>query len=141
MSVGPTEVIILVFILIVLFGAKKLPDAARSVGRSMRIFKSEVKEMQHDDEEAERNYRASQPQALEQGQAYNPQAGYTQPQQPAGFNPQQGYTPQQPQQGYPPQQPQQGLAPSAGYDPQNGYPQQPPRPQGGYPHTDPMQQG
>jgi sec-independent protein translocase protein TatA len=30
----------------VLFGAKKLPDAARSLGKSMRIFKSEMREMQ-----------------------------------------------------------------------------------------------
>ena len=34
--------IILLLIVIVLFGAKKLPDAARSVGRSIRIFKSEM---------------------------------------------------------------------------------------------------
>ncbi|EUA39932.1 mttA/Hcf106 family protein [Mycobacterium avium subsp. avium 2285 (R)] len=31
---------------ILLFGAKKLPDAARSLGKSMRIFKSELREMQ-----------------------------------------------------------------------------------------------
>ena len=34
---------------VVLFGYKKLPDATRSLGRSMRIFKSEVKGL-HDDE-------------------------------------------------------------------------------------------
>jgi sec-independent protein translocase protein TatA len=34
---------------ILLFGAKKLPDAARSLGKSMRIFKSELREMQTDD--------------------------------------------------------------------------------------------
>ncbi len=38
--------------LVLLFGAKRLPDAARSLGRSMRIFKSEVKEMGNDDEQA-----------------------------------------------------------------------------------------
>ncbi|MTA84810.1 MAG: twin-arginine translocase TatA/TatE family subunit, partial [Actinobacteria bacterium] len=31
---------------LVLFGAKRLPDSARSLGRSMRIFKSEVKAME-----------------------------------------------------------------------------------------------
>ena len=31
---------------VLLFGAKKLPDAARSLGKSMRIFKSEMREMQ-----------------------------------------------------------------------------------------------
>lgn len=34
--------IILILLVIVLFGSKKLPDAARSVGRSIRIFKSEM---------------------------------------------------------------------------------------------------
>jgi TatA/E family protein of Tat protein translocase len=34
---------------LVLFGAKRLPDSARSLGRSMRIFKSEMKEMKSDD--------------------------------------------------------------------------------------------
>ena len=34
---------------ILLFGAKKLPDAARGVGRSLRILKSEVAAMQDDD--------------------------------------------------------------------------------------------
>jgi len=33
-------------VVILLFGAKKLPDAARSLGKSMRIFKSELREMQ-----------------------------------------------------------------------------------------------
>jgi sec-independent protein translocase protein TatA len=33
---------------ILLFGAKKLPDAARGVGRSLRILKSEVAAMEHD---------------------------------------------------------------------------------------------
>jgi sec-independent protein translocase protein TatA len=34
--------IILILLVIVLFGAKRLPDAARSVGRSIRIFKAEM---------------------------------------------------------------------------------------------------
>jgi sec-independent protein translocase protein TatA len=34
--------LILLLIVIVLFGAKRLPDAARSLGRSIRIFKSEM---------------------------------------------------------------------------------------------------
>lgn len=53
MSLGPWEIAIIVLLIIVLFGAKKLPDAARSIGRSMRIFKSEVKEMNKDDETPE----------------------------------------------------------------------------------------
>jgi len=32
-------------VVVILFGAKRLPDSARSLGRSLRIFKSEVKEL------------------------------------------------------------------------------------------------
>jgi sec-independent protein translocase protein TatA len=39
---------VLVFVA-VFFGAKRMPDAARNLGRSMRIFKSELKEMKSDD--------------------------------------------------------------------------------------------
>ena len=45
-------IILAVFIL--LFGAKKLPDAARGVGRSLRILKSEVSAMHEDDEKAKK---------------------------------------------------------------------------------------
>jgi sec-independent protein translocase protein TatA len=43
---GPWHWAILIVVVIVLFGAKRLPDAARSLGKSLRIFKSEVREMQ-----------------------------------------------------------------------------------------------
>ncbi|MDO5098213.1 MAG: Sec-independent protein translocase subunit TatA [Corynebacterium sp.] len=67
MSVGPLEIGILIVVLILLFGAKKLPDAARSLGRSMRIFKSEVKEMSNDDKrfEEQRALEAQQAQAVQ----------------------------------------------------------------------------
>ena len=42
----PWHWVIVIAVFVVLFGAKKLPDAARSLGKSMRIFKSEIKEMQ-----------------------------------------------------------------------------------------------
>jgi sec-independent protein translocase protein TatA len=43
------HIVILVLVIALLFGAKRLPDAARGLGRSLRIFKSEVKQMQDDD--------------------------------------------------------------------------------------------
>jgi sec-independent protein translocase protein TatA len=46
------HIIILLVLLVVLFGFKRLPDAARSIGRSMRIFKSEVQEMKTDGKSA-----------------------------------------------------------------------------------------
>lgn len=47
---GPPELILILLVLVLLFGAKKLPDISRSLGRSMRIFKSEVKQMKEDDD-------------------------------------------------------------------------------------------
>ena len=45
----PSHILILLIVVLVLFGAKRLPDSARSLGRSMRIFKSEMKEMSVDE--------------------------------------------------------------------------------------------
>jgi len=47
---SPWKVLIVAVVLIVLFGSKKLPDAARSLGKSMRILKSEVEDMRGDHE-------------------------------------------------------------------------------------------
>ena len=46
--IKPWHLLILVAVIVILFGFKRLPDAARSLGRSMRIFKSEVEEMKND---------------------------------------------------------------------------------------------
>lgn len=77
-NLGPTELIIIAVVLIVLFGSKKLPDAARSLGRSMRIFKSEVKEMQNDGQQPAIEQQPIQPQPIQQPQQQpyqNPQQG------------------------------------------------------------------
>lgn len=47
-DLGVPELLIIAFIVILLFGTKKLPDAARSVGRSLRIFKAETKGLRDD---------------------------------------------------------------------------------------------
>jgi TatA/E family protein of Tat protein translocase len=46
----PSHILLLLIVVVVLFGAKRLPDSARSLGRSMRIFKSELKEMKSDED-------------------------------------------------------------------------------------------
>lgn len=93
-ALKPWHIAVLVVVLILLFGAKRLPDAARSLGRSLRIIKAETKSLHDDDRDLAEKADA--------------QAGY----QPlAGQQPQQGYAPQQPpQQQYAPQ-PQQPVAP------------------------------
>ena len=45
----PWHILVLIIIAVVLFGSKRLPDSARSLGRSLRIFKSEMKELNKDD--------------------------------------------------------------------------------------------
>ena len=49
---SPWKVLIVAVVLIVLFGSKKLPDAARSLGKSMRILKTEVTDLHHEDTRA-----------------------------------------------------------------------------------------
>lgn len=46
---NPWAIIILVLLVVLLFGAGKLPGLARNVGKSMRIFKSEVEELRGDE--------------------------------------------------------------------------------------------
>lgn len=45
---GAPEIILILVVVILLFGAKKLPDMARSLGKSARILKSEAKAMKED---------------------------------------------------------------------------------------------
>ena len=49
-ALKPWHIAVLVVVLILLFGAKRLPDAARSLGRSMRIIKAETKGLVDDDD-------------------------------------------------------------------------------------------
>lgn len=98
-NLGTWEIIAILVVVVLLFGAKKLPDAARSLGRSMRIFKSEVKEMKNDDEQ----------QALQQAPQAQPTAydQYAQPQVQAQPQDQPQQAPKAPQAQDYPQQPQQ----------------------------------
>lgn len=44
----PIHLLIVLIVLVLLFGAKRLPDMAKSVGQSMKIFKNEVKDLRED---------------------------------------------------------------------------------------------
>ncbi len=48
-QIGPTEIIIILAVVILLFGGKKLPELARGSGRALRIFKAETKGLMDDD--------------------------------------------------------------------------------------------
>ncbi|MEU8228734.1 Sec-independent protein translocase subunit TatA [Actinoplanes sp. NPDC048967] len=104
-ALKPWHIAIFVVVLVLLFGAKRLPDAARSLGRSLRIIKAETKGLVDDNdnvaEKAEPQYSRQplQPDAIHQpgqpGYQQAPPPGYQQP----------GYQQQPNGQQYPPQQP------------------------------------
>ncbi|WP_265446506.1 Sec-independent protein translocase subunit TatA [Flexivirga meconopsidis] len=147
-ALEPWHLLILVLIVVILFGWKKLPDAARSLGRSARILKSEISDNDEGKSQASGQTvpgqtspqqggvpgEAQVPGAQGYPQQQGQQPGYQQPAQPGyqqnqpGYQPQPGqpgYQPQAPQPGQPGYQPQQaGQQAPAGYPQQNGYPQQ-----------------
>lgn len=49
LGLGPTELLIIVGVIVLLFGAKKLPELARGSGQALRIFKAETKALNEDD--------------------------------------------------------------------------------------------
>lgn len=51
-ALQPWHIIVLVLVVVLLFGAKRLPDAARSIGKSMKIFKAETKDLTGDNKAA-----------------------------------------------------------------------------------------
>jgi len=53
-SLKPWHLLVLAVVFLILFGSKRLPDYARSLGRYLRIFKSEVQEMNKDDAKEEK---------------------------------------------------------------------------------------
>lgn len=61
-GIGAPEILIVVGVIVLLFGGRKLPELARGSGRALRIFKSEVKGLKDDDED-------TKPDALETTEA------------------------------------------------------------------------
>ncbi|HVH95263.1 MAG: Sec-independent protein translocase subunit TatA [Nocardioidaceae bacterium] len=50
-GIGPPEIILIILVIVLLFGAKKLPELARGSGRALRIFKAETKGLMDDDDD------------------------------------------------------------------------------------------
>jgi sec-independent protein translocase protein TatA len=86
---GGWELIVIIGVLILLFGAKRLPEMARSIGQSARVFKGEMKGMKDDDKSASTPptpQPPASPQALPPAQADTPQqppASTARPEQPS----------------------------------------------------------
>jgi sec-independent protein translocase protein TatA len=51
-NLGPWEILIIAVVIVLLFGARKMPAMARSLGQSMRILKAETKGMRQDEEQS-----------------------------------------------------------------------------------------
>ncbi|HWS32852.1 MAG TPA: Sec-independent protein translocase subunit TatA [Actinoplanes sp.] len=108
----PWHIIVLVVVLVLLFGAKRLPDAARSLGRSLRIIKAETKGLVDDDNKDNLADKADAqfghgPLHGEVQQPYQQQPGYQQ------APPQPGFQQATPQPGYQQPAPQGYQAPQA----------------------------
>jgi sec-independent protein translocase protein TatA len=90
-NLGGWEFVILIGVLVLLFGAKRLPDMARSIGQSARVFKGEMKGMKNDEPKAEEPPAAPAP-------AANPPAAAAPPAQlpPAAAQPAPPVQPAQP---------------------------------------------
>ncbi|HEX2894402.1 MAG TPA: Sec-independent protein translocase subunit TatA [Marmoricola sp.] len=50
-QIGAPEIILILAVVVLLFGAKKLPELARGSGRALRIFKAETKGLIDDDDD------------------------------------------------------------------------------------------
>lgn len=75
-----THLLIIALLFVLLFGAKRLPDAARGLGRSLRIFKSEVGQMQSESQTPAAQAPAPAPAAPQQLPAAQPQPQVVDPQ-------------------------------------------------------------
>ena len=64
MNIGPTEILLILLVLVLLFGAKKLPELARGSGRALRIFKAETKGLM-DDESDDDKYKTPEQKQIE----------------------------------------------------------------------------
>lgn len=58
-NLGPTELLLILLVLVLLFGARKLPDLARGTGRALRIFKAETKGLVDDDDDEDDDRRSA----------------------------------------------------------------------------------
>jgi len=60
-ALKPVHFLILIVIVLLLFGAKRLPDLAKSVGQSLKIFKNEIKDLTEDSTAKSTEAPAAQP--------------------------------------------------------------------------------
>lgn len=62
MRIQAWHIIVLVVVIVLVFGSNRLPDMAKSVGQSMKVFKKEIKELRDDDSKEGQAQLQQQPQ-------------------------------------------------------------------------------
>lgn len=62
---GGWELVLIVLVILLLFGAKKLPELARGTGRALRIFKSETKGLVDDDDDVDEDVKTREQREIE----------------------------------------------------------------------------
>ena len=82
---GPLELILIFAVVLLIFGAKRIPEIARGIGKGIREFKDATSEISRELENEAQNRQINQPQTPQQGapQARQPQAQESPQQQPA----------------------------------------------------------
>ena len=82
---GPLELILIFAVVLLIFGAKRIPEIARGIGKGIREFKDATSEISRELEAEAQDRQINQPQAPQQGQpqARQPQAQQSRQQQPA----------------------------------------------------------
>jgi sec-independent protein translocase protein TatA len=64
-GLGPQELVLIVLVILLLFGAKKLPELARGSGRALRIFKAETKGLTDDEDDVSDGQKTAEEKELE----------------------------------------------------------------------------
>ncbi len=64
-GIGPPEIILILLVLVLLFGAKKLPELARGSGRALRIFKAETKGLMDDEDDVDESKKTDEQKQIE----------------------------------------------------------------------------
>ncbi len=57
-SLGATEIILIIVAIVLLFGAKKIPELAQGIGKGMKEFKKAVKEVEEDITEVKDEFKS-----------------------------------------------------------------------------------
>jgi sec-independent protein translocase protein TatA len=105
-SFGPLEIILIFLVVLLIFGAKRIPEIARGIGRGIREFKDATSDISRELEAEGQDRQINRPQAPQQGQ---PQARASQQ---SGAQAQQAQQSQQPQQSKSPSEPDESSAAS-----------------------------